>query len=226
MIKNIKINREPYGSRLSWNCLDWVFPSGCSGKCYGSGPSPSNFECIAGFGFEEWLFNVEFRCFENGVEYQYGFIQCFHNNRSKQNHVFEEFLLWTRMCDGSCDKVNRGKFYFLGTIENLEVLDFEFDYNKLTCLKNPIDFLVNETNPKLSEDVKSKLLKYDHPMEQDNRFFNVRFKVSENLEFLNVAKSQPILQSSQNSVSVPGNRFRCYKLGAQQVKVMKCATAI
>ena len=225
MTKNIIIMSDSYGSRLSWNSLDWLLPSGCSGKCYGSGPDASNFECIAGFGFEEWLFNKEFRCKQNDIEYQYGFIQCFHNNKSKQNYLFEEFLLWSRLCDGSCDRANQGKFYFLGTIKNLEVLDLNFDFTEVPCLRNPIQFLVNEKNPNLSEDLTTKLLKYKHPSDHDKRFFNVRFKVSENLGFLNVAKSQPILNLNQKSISVPGNRFRCYELDAQQVKSIKNASA-
>jgi hypothetical protein len=88
----MKIIIKPHGSRLSWNSKGWKIPSGCQGKCYGIGKDPSNFECFAGFGFEEWLFNEDFQRKDEGVNYQYGFIQCFHKNKSRTNSLFKVFV--------------------------------------------------------------------------------------------------------------------------------------
>lgn len=146
----MKIIYEPHGSRLSWNSNGWNKPSGCKGKCYGYGDEPSNFECLAGFGFEEWIFNKSFQALDNeGVNYQYGFIQCFHKNSSRANTLFKIFHLWTRRCDGCCEKSNNGQFYKVGIVRNLEVLALN-NYSNNKGFPNPIEKF-NLSSPKLDK---------------------------------------------------------------------------
>lgn len=215
----MEIINETHGSRLSWNSNGWKYPSGCDGKCYGSGNEPSNFECSHGFGFEEWLFNEKFQCeATDGHIYQYGFIQCFHNNKSKQNHLFEEFLLWTRKCEGCCDEKNNGDFYYVGTIKDLEVLDFNFDFRKIDCLVNPIEYVTNTY--KMDKELKGKLKDEENPGQDDSRFFNVRFKVNENKSIYDNV-SNNIAENCNKIKKIGLNRFLCYKLDAYKVNNIK-----
>lgn len=202
----MKIINEPHGSRLSWNSNRWKKPSGCEGKCYGSGKNASNFECYAGFGFEEWLFNESYQAIDiDGVNYQYGFIQCFHRNRSRANTLFKFFHLWTRRCDGSCEKSNNGQFYKVGLIKNLEVLaltDYSFDKD----FPSPIEKF-NLRTPELEKIFPNGIL----PSQDDQRFFNVRFPVEENQGLFMITTEQ-ILQQPLSNAALPAYRFRTYRV--------------
>ena len=71
-----------YLTRLSWNSKGWQVPSGRDNKCKGTGKIQL-YECIYGFGWEEWLFHF----IEQSDGYCYGFLQCF-NTPNKRNLLF------------------------------------------------------------------------------------------------------------------------------------------
>jgi hypothetical protein len=64
-------------ARLSFNTNNWLKPSGLIGKS----KSKSTFECLNGFGFEEWLFNKSFVFKdENEKQWNFGYIEGIHKN--------------------------------------------------------------------------------------------------------------------------------------------------
>jgi hypothetical protein len=199
----MKIISKPYGSRLSWNSNGWKNPSGCQGKCYGTGNEASNFECFAGFGFEEWLFNEDFQAKDKGVNYQYGFIQCFHKNKSRANSLFKVFHIWTRFCKGCCEKSNQGELYKVGTIKNLEVLNFN-DFSSDKNFENPVKKF-GLKSPSLDKLFPNGIL----PSQEDARFFNVRFPVEENKGLFRITEEE-ILACPLRKESLPAFRFRTY----------------
>jgi hypothetical protein len=205
----MKIINKPYGSRLSWNSNGWKKPSVGQGKCFGTGNEASNFECFAGFGFEEWLFNEDFQAKVKGVNYQYGFIQCFHKNKSRANSLFQVFHIWTRFCKGCCEKSNQGEFYNVGTIKNLEVLNFN-DFSSDENLENPIKKF-GLSSSKLEKQFPKGIL----PSHGDPRFFNVRFPVEDNRDLFRITMEQILARPLKNEF-LPGFRFRTYNCEGHQ----------
>lgn len=64
-------------ARLSFNTNNWLKPSGLIGKS----KSKTTFECINGFGFEEWLFNKSFLFTDvNKKQWNFGYIEGIHKN--------------------------------------------------------------------------------------------------------------------------------------------------
>lgn len=106
-----------YFTRLSWNSNGWKKPSGTPNKCFGTGESRL-YECIHGFGWEEWLF----RFTKHNDGYCYGFLQCF-NKIGREKQFFNELYLYTRKCEGSCQVKAKSISYYVGKIKNVEVLD-------------------------------------------------------------------------------------------------------
>lgn len=67
-------------ARLSFNTNNWLKPSGLIGKSN----SKTTFECLNGFGFEEWLFNKSFYFTdENEKQWNFGYIEGIHKNYTK-----------------------------------------------------------------------------------------------------------------------------------------------
>jgi hypothetical protein len=205
----MKIIDESHGCRLSWNSNGWKNPSGCEGKCYGNGDEPSNFECYAGFGFEEWLFNESFQAKHKGVNYQYGFIQCFHKNKSRANSLFKVFHIWTRFCKGCCEKSSEGKFFKVGMIKNLEVLALN-DFSSDKSFHNPVQKF-GLSPSKLEKLLPEGIL----PSQGDPRFFNVRFPVEENQDLFRITTKEILARPLKNE-SLPAFRFRTYNLEGHQ----------
>ena len=166
-------------TRLTWNSKNWVIPSGRDNKCKGK----SNYECIAGFGWEEWLFNENHIVDINGTEYQYGFIQCF-NSQAHLNKTFKELHLYTRMCNGNCSSNSKGVLLYVGMIKDLEVItDQDPNYHQL------IRFNSNRMRTEIPQDADYNI--FDSEEEKTGHWFNVRFKIN-NIEFNKNYKNSPL----------------------------------
>ncbi len=91
-------------TRLTFNKNSWTSPSGPFGKC----PGTNNWECNAGFGFEEWYRSPSFQVIKEGVKWQYGYLQCFSNPSTHVAGVYNDFDLYTRFCETGCLGNNGG----------------------------------------------------------------------------------------------------------------------
>jgi len=110
------LKKGKYLARLTYNSKNWQSPSCLDGKCKSTGQKPL-YEQITGFGWEEWLFNPENRMKENGIIYQYGFLQCFNNNAIDEEITYEQVYLHTRRCNQK--NSTKGTFYLVAKIDNL-----------------------------------------------------------------------------------------------------------
>lgn len=115
-ISNFMKKSGKYIARLTYNGNGWQSPSCKDGKCKSTGKKPL-YEETAGFGWEEWLFCPENRIEENGIIYQYGFLQCFNNNAFNEEITYGQVYLHTRKCDAK--NSTKGVFYVVAKIENL-----------------------------------------------------------------------------------------------------------
>ena len=153
-------------TRLSWNSNRWNVPSGRENKCKGTG-DVQLYECIYGFGWEEWLFHF----IEHTDGYCYGFLECF-NKPHRKHTIINELHLYTRKCKGSCEKNAKSETLYVGKIEQLEVLGQEHKSIANTIVLN------NETMMKESLK-RAGVENYQtifSDMKLNNNIFNVRFK--------------------------------------------------
>lgn len=163
-----------YLTRLSWNSKGWQVPSGRENKCKGTGEIQL-YECIYGFGWEEWLFHF----IEHTDGYCYGFLQCFNYN-GRQAELINELHLYTRKCNGSCDRNSDGTNYYVGKINNVEVLGREHrDIIYQVILQNEIEMKENMRNARV-EDYEALY----NEMKECRSVFNIRFK-KENVHISN-----------------------------------------
>lgn len=118
-----------YTARISFNSNLWAEPSGTEGKS----TSPTAFESIYGFGFEEWLFcdRNQFKD-EDGKIWQYGYIQGIAQSIRKPD-ITQEIDLWTLRFLRQNNM--RNPRYFVGTIRNWSSVDF--DENKRIIETHP-----------------------------------------------------------------------------------------
>ena len=105
---------EKFITRITPNKNKWQTPSGLKGKCCGSKKTPL-YEYEAGFGWEEWLFNIENRV--NDI--QYGFLECFNKTNFDKETKYNEVYLYTRRCN---EDPNIGNFFLIAKINNLTKL--------------------------------------------------------------------------------------------------------
>lgn len=108
-----------YYTRLTFNSLDWTEPSGEYGKC----PGINNWECISGFGFEEWYRSNLFQINKNGEIWQYGYWQCFKNPRTNIPGIYKDFSVYTRFCEDGCTGDNGGRGYLVAKYDEIYVLN-------------------------------------------------------------------------------------------------------
>lgn len=97
-------------TRLCWNNFNWARPSGSEGK---SISSANSFEKEKGYGYEEWLFDIDKQL--NG--FHYGFIQGFHKGPHKGNSY--SVSLYSIFYDK--DK-KTSRYYWVGQIKELFIL--------------------------------------------------------------------------------------------------------
>lgn len=159
---------KSYMTRLTSNQNKWEKPSGSNGKCGLIKKSP--YEGEFGFGWEEWILNDFHNPSQQLGGYCYGFIQAFHK-RNKAKRIIQRVYLYTKVC------VDKNTFdYYLGSIDNLEVLnatDWSKDLiNKKQefCKKAAIE-LDNVNITRYQKDLLE--------MSSENTLFNVRFKPSD-----------------------------------------------
>jgi len=155
-------------TRLSWNSNGWQHPSGIANKCKGAGNNRL-YECLHGFGWEEWLFHY----IEHKDGYCYGFLQCF-NNKNKKHKIIKELHLYTRKCIGACKPNAKADFLYVGEINDLEVLGKEH----VTIVNSVIS--ANEKMMKETLD-DAEIKNYDSEfniLKKNGKIFNVRFKRS------------------------------------------------
>jgi hypothetical protein len=123
-----------YITRLTHNNNNWTKPSCKDGKCISTG-NKRLYEQIAGFGWEEWLFNPKNRIEENGEIYQYGFLQCFNKTPLNEEIIYEKVFLYTRQC--FTENPKKGTYHLVAKIENLiqlskkqlDVINIQFKEN-------------------------------------------------------------------------------------------------
>jgi hypothetical protein len=109
-----------YFARVVFNSINWQLPSGPAGKCKGA----NNWECTCGFGFEEWYRNERFQKIDDeGIVWQYGYLQCFKNLTSHQAGVYPDFTLFAKQCKGLCAKNATGEWWTVAHYKNIVVLD-------------------------------------------------------------------------------------------------------
>lgn len=104
----------PKVARLCWNEYNWQRPSGEFGKSVSAGYA---FEKDKGYGYEEWLFDMD-RVI-NGVHY--GFIQAL----NKGNHDGKIFDIHLYAIKRTEQKVPESKYYWIGRIKKARVLTTE-----------------------------------------------------------------------------------------------------
>jgi hypothetical protein len=155
-----------YFTRLSWNSNSWGKPSGADNKCFGTGESRL-YECIHGFGWEEWLFR--FTKHDDG--YCYGFLECFNDGRNI-SAVVKDLHLYTRRCEDKCKPGGGSATYYVGKFDEVERLGSEHQHI--------VDTLIDENQSQMRRDLENVGL--SHSLEEFNRMknsgkiFNVRFK--------------------------------------------------
>lgn len=109
-----------YYTRLTYNSKDWRLPSGPIGKC--GDDNSLLWEFTAGFGFEEWYRNPKFQVEDkSGVTWQYGYWQCFKNSNNHNAGIYEDFEVYTRICNHPQNGLKRN--LKVATYKQIYVLD-------------------------------------------------------------------------------------------------------
>ena len=182
-----------YKTRLTFNSKDWQQPSGAYGKC----PGDNNWECRAGFGFEEWYRNKDFQRDENGQIWQYGYWQCFKNPDTLSAGVYEDFTVYTRECPQGCKGNNKGKWYTVARYKKVVVLTAEERIEAVQHFNNQIQH-IRQTLQNMGLDV----INYFDGQPDGFPQLNIKFLI-EDEEYVFQAK-QPTY------VGRGGGRFRLY----------------
>lgn len=149
-------------ARICWNKERWEKPSGPEGKSKGS---DEPFEKDKGYGYEEWLFNVEKQL--NG--YHYGFVQAF-NKGSHQGRIYD-IMLYSIFANSETKK---SEYYWIAHIKELEVLTLEQQAEIYEIYKDKHwmdDMLIDLNNVGVA--------KFDENFIEPDNMFNVRFKVAD-----------------------------------------------
>ncbi|MFX0200218.1 MAG: hypothetical protein ACFFCW_29210 [Candidatus Hodarchaeota archaeon] len=166
-------------ARICWNDQNWQRPSGREGKS----KDKSSFECRAGYGHEEWLFDTG-KLIDG---YHYSFLQQIGNNIDKyQGNIFD-ISFYTINSDTR-------ERWWVGGIKNVVVISQResdkayAEYRKRGWLKEMKEQLKN-----VGADV-SHFVKFDN-------FFNIKYKI-EDLELLDSP-----LRFSSNDAAVRGTYY-------------------
>jgi hypothetical protein len=160
-----------YRTRLTPNTNDWKTPSGRYGKC----PGINNWECLAGFGFEEWYRSELFReTDEKGKVWQYGYWQCFQTLTSHPPGEYIDFTVHTRVCPKGCTGNNKGEWYEVAHYKRVFVLSENERASASIRFANGI-LQIRKTLGNLGVDVVSN---FDSPPINYYKF-NIKFLVEE-----------------------------------------------
>ncbi|MEN9978131.1 MAG: hypothetical protein RLZZ569_756 [Bacteroidota bacterium] len=164
-------------TRLTPNFNKWEKPSGREGKCGLDLGVP--YEGKNGFGWEEWFLNDYHNSSNQLAGYCYGFIQAFHKKNKAQEKI-DRLYLYTKVCSNKT-KMN----YYLGYINNVEVLKYPFTQRDLINKKNSFCKQADTDLKNLQNHSSQKDL---IEMCSEDTVFNVRFKSDDvhikNFDFL------------------------------------------
>jgi hypothetical protein len=183
-------------TRLTPNTTNWQGPSGSDNKC--AGTSLRLFEHRAGFGFEEWYRSPDFRKVdEHGVEWQYGYWQCFKNPNRKTfvPGLYKNFTVYTRECNLQGHNNNTAN-RIVANYAEIEVLDKNQRINDAIYFE---DEFVN---------IREKLLLFKadtRAFDQHKKSYhliNIRFKLSD--------ENYTYPENNILKVDLNGNRFGVY----------------
>ena len=181
-----EIGVEPKIARLCWNDHQWSRPSGDHGKSLSTGQA---FEKDKGYGYEEWLFDLD----KQLDGYHYGFIQAF----NKGNHYGKTYdLQLYTIFNNSESKQN--EYYWVGHIPKIEVLTKEERDEILNTYKENgwYDEMLKQLNSVGIESFNFNPIVEEH-------IFNVRFKVQSG-HFTLYRKFEKPVQSPEEEIG--GNR--------------------
>jgi hypothetical protein len=163
-----------YFTRLTPNSNQWKKPSGADQKCCSS----NLYECVNGFGWEEWLLED----YHASKEVCRGYIQAFNSN-SAENKTISKLHLYTRICTNK-KSTNR----YVGYIENVKIIPL----NKRGASKEKITQRLKDL-----EDVKINCISANDPMW--DRCFNIEFRRSD---------FRPVPSSSECEIRLKPGQFR------------------
>lgn len=152
----------PKVARLCWNEYNWQRPSGESGKSVSKGHA---FEKDKGYGYEEWLFDMD-RVID-GVHY--GFIQAL----NKGNHDGSIYDIHLYAIKRIVQKIPESKYYWIGRIKKAKVLTAEESREVLQEYKERgwYDEMRSELQNVDVED-------FDFAPVKEDKIFNVAFEAS------------------------------------------------
>jgi hypothetical protein len=148
-------------ARLCWNDFRWRKPSGDNGK---SKSNAQPFEQEKGYGYEEWLFDLEKQV--NG--YHYGFIQAFHKGDHKGK--IYDLALYSIYYDNNQSTSN---YYWIGNIKKAIVLTTEEKIQIRGIYE--INGWISEMLSQLNE---VGIDKFNEDYIEPDNIFNVKFKAS------------------------------------------------
>lgn len=183
-------------TRLSWNSDGWKKPSGVANKCYGT-DKRRLYECLHGFGWEEWLFHF----IEHEDGYCYGFLQCF-NDSQRKSEIIHDLHLYTRKCENNCKPGSSSATYYVGRFTKLERLGPEH--------QNSISQLIRANAAKMRAHLQSAGLTASieefNDMLESGKIFNIRFKKIDLFVPIGEIQKRPI------KIPHPFYKFMLYKL--------------
>lgn len=149
----------PKIARVCWNKFEWKKPSGPDGKSV----SKEAFEKDKGYGYEEWLFDLD----KQVDGYHYGFLQAF--NKGDHEKKVYDVQLYTIENDLE-SKSN--KYYWVGRFPYLEVLSKEEKDDILKVYKE------NGWYEEMLEQLKEQgISDFNFDPIPEEHIFNVKFKV-------------------------------------------------
>jgi hypothetical protein len=181
-------------ARLSFNTNNWEKPSGSFGKS----KNINTHECEFGFGFEEWLCNLNaYLNDKNNVKLHFGYIEGIHKNYIVTDEE-QPLTLFT------INAITKERF-IVGIIKDWQYVTP--DESTQIVNQNPI--LIKEMRNDVIVATDNRLLavvKFNHHVNNHNGFqlFNIKYR---NIEFC-YDKNKP---EKENHVIYKLNRFWLYK---------------
>lgn len=169
-------------ARLCWNDLGWKKPSGPNGKSKSTGKAQ---EKEKGYGFEEWLFDID-RQIEG---YHYGFIQAL----NKGNHKGKTYDI-SLYASHYNEETKKPSWYWVGRIHRLEVLTDDQKKSALDTYKR--NSWLSQMELDLKE-INIETLDYQYVAKED--ILNVRFKVHE--DHFTLLEAPVLIDDFENEVS-------------------------
>lgn len=173
-----QIETENRIARICWNSANWEYPTGRIGKS-----KNHSHEKLFGFGHEEWLFDMD----QVIDGHKYGFITPLRQVRNSFINKRLNLVLYSINAED-------GKSYWIGYINNVEVIDREESLRVLDIYKSNGWWGEMEhdlINLKLEPKLVNEYMKAD-------QLFNIRFKPA---EIKNIFPEQILVDESDDRIS-------------------------